>query len=595
MIVPRRSILRKISAVASVLLGTTVVTASQDQYPTWDSNTSYTDGDHVAYEGYVWEAYWRTQGDEPHDTVAVWNRIGSVEGSEEYPEWTPEGVYRTGNRVVHGGAVWEAQWWTEGDDPVESDSWGPWKHVRVVDDANEGNEEKEAQEEPDGVEGPDGEWRIVLDEQWDEFDEDRWAVGFIDHESWIPDDDASVSEDHVAIADGQCTLQIESKGTGVDGCFQGVINSSVGGEDWHPAGGVPIDPVPGQYIEARIKMPGRTGILPAFWAHPANTDWPPEIDFVELFQSGNDRTADRETLHVNAHWTSTGECADMAHHEHDPYSTRTGIDLTETFNTYGCAWFEDRIEWYFNGDHVLTRESPDELFETLNNEHCLPFGMIFSNHVNRVGEADLDTAWVEEMVIDWVRIWDCEEPPAPAATETWCLIDDFDDGEFGNWHETGDWRTTTDIAASGSHSAFTDTNRSVMTWAGDPGFERGQTLRFAFAFDDSSDQQFNCWFGDPNTDLGPCYRLDIHRDEIVLLDTDGWKWLAGDVMYENETVGRFHTAEIEFGNEEIRIAVDGDSSGSIRFLDTTYDGDVVHFDIEVGGTYIDGVKLSEDG
>ena len=68
-----------------------------------------------------------------------------------------------------------------------------------------------------------------------------------------------------------------------------------------------------------------------------------------------------------------------------------------------------------------------------------------------------------------------------------------------------------------------------------------------------------------------------------------------DETYENETVERFHTVKIEFDNEEIRITVGDDSQGSLRFQDTTHDGDVVHFDAEAGGVYIDDVKISGDG
>ena len=252
--------------------------------------------------------------------------------------------------------------------------------------------------------GPDGEWAVVVEETWNEFDSDRWGVGFIDREEWIPDDDASVSADHVFVEDGHCTLAIESEGTGPDGCYQGVINSSVGTEPHHPSVGIPIDPTPGQYVEARLKLPGRTGILPAFWMHPANTNWPPEIDIVELFQRGDDPQTERQLLHTDVHWSSSGTPNDRETHEHAPSSVDTGIDLTETFNRYGCAWFEDRIEWYFNGRQIATRSSPPALIESLTESAARPFGLVFSNHVNRIGRADLSSVWTERLVIDWVKI-----------------------------------------------------------------------------------------------------------------------------------------------------------------------------------------------
>ncbi len=252
--------------------------------------------------------------------------------------------------------------------------------------------------------GPEGNWTTVLREEWEEFDPRRWGVGFIDREEWIPDDDASVSGEHVSVEDGQCVLTIESRGTGPAGCYQGVINSSVGGMEHHPSVGIPIDPVPGQYVEARILLPGRTGVLPAFWMHPANTNWPPEINIVELFHRGVDPRAERRTMNVDVHWSESGQPGDPDTHEHTPSPMDVGVDLTEGFNRYGCAWFEDRIEWYFNGDHMLTRSSPPEMTATLTAPAARPFGLVFSNHVNRIGRADLERAWTEHLVIDWVKV-----------------------------------------------------------------------------------------------------------------------------------------------------------------------------------------------
>ncbi|ELZ24396.1 hypothetical protein C477_01220 [Haloterrigena salina JCM 13891] len=169
-------------------------------------------------------------------------------------------------------------------------------------------------ENPDG---PDSDWSLVVDEQWDAFDESRWAVGFIDPEERIPDDDASISDGNVVLRDGRCVLRIESDGTGQDGCCQVVSDSSVGSKDWNPDEGIRID-----------------------------------------------------------------------------------RDPTETFNTYGRAWFEELVE---------TKRSPAVLFEISSEESDRPFGMRFSNHGNRIGESDLERAWVEEVVIDRVRVWEVDQ------------------------------------------------------------------------------------------------------------------------------------------------------------------------------------------
>ncbi|PCR91988.1 glycosyl hydrolase family 18 protein [Natrinema ejinorense] len=60
--------------------------------------------------------------------------------AKEYPTWDPETVYTDGDRVVYDGFVWEAQWWTRGDEPG-SDEWGPWDEVKEHDDGNDGGDD----------------------------------------------------------------------------------------------------------------------------------------------------------------------------------------------------------------------------------------------------------------------------------------------------------------------------------------------------------------------------------------------------------------------------------------------------------------------
>ncbi|KIE21879.1 chitinase [Vibrio sinaloensis] len=43
--------------------------------------------------------------------------------------WSASTVYTGGNQVSWAGKVWEAKWWTKGDDPTKSGQWGVWKEV----------------------------------------------------------------------------------------------------------------------------------------------------------------------------------------------------------------------------------------------------------------------------------------------------------------------------------------------------------------------------------------------------------------------------------------------------------------------------------
>ncbi|MEY7852192.1 PKD domain-containing protein [Natrarchaeobius sp. A-rgal3] len=52
--------------------------------------------------------------------------------AQEYPAWDADTVYTDGDRVVHEGSVWETQWWTQGDEPGTNE-WGPWEQLEVYD------------------------------------------------------------------------------------------------------------------------------------------------------------------------------------------------------------------------------------------------------------------------------------------------------------------------------------------------------------------------------------------------------------------------------------------------------------------------------
>ncbi len=43
--------------------------------------------------------------------------------------WDAGTVYTGGNQVGHAGKLWEAKWWTRGEDPSKSGQWGVWKEV----------------------------------------------------------------------------------------------------------------------------------------------------------------------------------------------------------------------------------------------------------------------------------------------------------------------------------------------------------------------------------------------------------------------------------------------------------------------------------
>ncbi|MFC4405509.1 glycosyl hydrolase family 18 protein [Haloarchaeobius iranensis] len=135
----RRSYLRNVSALVASVVGASAAASAGDTPPEWDSETVYTGGDRVVYDGYIWEAEWWTRGTTPSESANVWTKIGPVDGGggggELPPAWSAEATYTGGDRVTYEGYIWEAEWWTRGDEPtVEANVW---TQVEPVEDPDE--------------------------------------------------------------------------------------------------------------------------------------------------------------------------------------------------------------------------------------------------------------------------------------------------------------------------------------------------------------------------------------------------------------------------------------------------------------------------
>lgn len=99
----------------------------------WNTNTIYDTGDQVIVDGQVYEAKWWTQGQNPADHSGQWDVWKKINDSEpEGPqEWNAEAVYTEGDRVTHKGKLYEAKWWTQNQSPHNnSGNWDVWKKVK---------------------------------------------------------------------------------------------------------------------------------------------------------------------------------------------------------------------------------------------------------------------------------------------------------------------------------------------------------------------------------------------------------------------------------------------------------------------------------
>ena len=60
------------------------------------------------------------------------NNNNDQQGVGDVPAWNSSIAYISGDKVVYNGKIYQASWWTKGDNPQEQDEWGPWKYIGDV-------------------------------------------------------------------------------------------------------------------------------------------------------------------------------------------------------------------------------------------------------------------------------------------------------------------------------------------------------------------------------------------------------------------------------------------------------------------------------
>lgn len=84
-----------------------------DFYPAWQADSSYQTGDRVLYDGILYKCLQSHDAQDawtPSDAPSLWARV-LIPDQEVIPEWIqPDSTnaYMTGDKVRHGGKVWES-------------------------------------------------------------------------------------------------------------------------------------------------------------------------------------------------------------------------------------------------------------------------------------------------------------------------------------------------------------------------------------------------------------------------------------------------------------------------------------------------------
>ena len=218
---------------------------------------------------------------------------------------------------------------------------------------------------------------------------DIWSPGY----GWGRETEAaagSVADSEISISNNTLSLTASHDADGSN-IVTGAINTN-GNQAFGP----------GHYFEVRMQVPSRAGFLPTFWSRPTSEVWPPQLDIATI--RGNDTTtATHPIQYVPNGGDPGGENAEWC----DGCEIDAGTDLSSDFHVYGCEWDEQLIRFYFDGEAIY--EVTDQaVLDSL--AKGAPFYMTLNLYVNKAnsgaGTADTSVSWPEEMLVDYVRVWE---------------------------------------------------------------------------------------------------------------------------------------------------------------------------------------------
>lgn len=240
-----------------------------------------------------------------------------------------------------------------------------------------------------------GRWTLTFEDTFDgeELDPSNWSPGFgwgpYDSNAWVA---SCAVPQALRLGGGLLTLQTSPDPPDTPEC-------APGGKT-HRSGAINTRGRFSQeygYFEARVRMPGRRGVLGAWWLHRADGRWPPEIDIAEVLGS---RPREHEmALHFD----------DPSRRGHESAGQRRlTTDLSLGFHVYAVDWQPGQIVFYRDGveqarmgpeQGALYQRGPSYLI--LNNMVCTSASRYWCE------APDETTVWGEKtnMQVDWVRVW----------------------------------------------------------------------------------------------------------------------------------------------------------------------------------------------
>jgi beta-glucanase (GH16 family) len=173
-------------------------------------------------------------------------------------------------------------------------------------------------------------------------------------------------------------------------------------------------------MEMRAKMPIGQGLWPAFWMLPSDTrygGWAAsgEIDIVEFL--GSEPRRIHGTIHFGDTWPRSS-------------SAQSSYDLDEgsfndDFHVFAIEWERGEIRWYVDG---ILYGTQTEWFSTAG-DYPAPFDVDFHLLLNLAvggnwpGAPDSSTTFPQELVVDYVRVYQSAVPKSTQAATAALVFD----------------------------------------------------------------------------------------------------------------------------------------------------------------------------
>jgi beta-glucanase (GH16 family) len=172
-------------------------------------------------------------------------------------------------------------------------------------------------------------------------------------------------------------------------------------------------------MEARIKIPRGQGIWPAFWMLGTNIDagvgWPTcgEIDIMENIG----KTSDQGTDHGTIHGPQGGNDYNGGQGVGNSYTLPGGAALADAFHIYAMEWTPNQIKWFLDSTQFFTA-TPASLPSGATWVFTQPQFFILNVAVggNWPGNPDATTVFPQQMIVDYVRVYQMTLPLAISVT-----------------------------------------------------------------------------------------------------------------------------------------------------------------------------------